>query len=54
MCLHPEVQAKAQAEVLAVVGTERLPEFSDRINLPYMNAVLLEVLRWHPVGNIGG
>ena len=53
MCLYPEVQAKAHAEVLAVVGADRLPEFSDRINLPYINAILLEVIRWQPVANIG-
>lgn len=53
MCLYPEVQEKAQAEVLAVVGVDRLPEFSDRINLPYINAILLEVIRWQPVASIG-
>lgn len=53
MCHYPEVQAKAQAELLAIVGTDRLPEFSDRPNLPYINAIVLEVLRWQPVANFG-
>lgn len=53
MCIYPEVQAKAQAELLAVVGKDRLPEFSDQANLPYVNAIVLEVLRWQPVGTIG-
>jgi cytochrome P450 len=48
MVLYPEVQAKAQAELDAVVGSERLPSFSDRDSLPYINAVWKEVLRWHP------
>lgn len=53
MCNYPEVQAKAHAEILASVGTDRLPEFSDRANLPYMNAIVLEVLRWKPVAPTG-
>ena len=52
MALHPEVQKKAQAELDAVVGTDRLPGFSDRASLPYVNAVAKDVLRWHPAGPI--
>ncbi|KAK0480062.1 cytochrome P450 [Armillaria novae-zelandiae] len=47
--LYPEVQAKAQAELDAVVGHTRLPNFDDRAQLPYINAVVLEALRWNPV-----
>jgi len=53
MCVYPEVQAKAHAELLAVVGTDRLPEFSDQPNLPYISAIVLEMLRWQPVANFG-
>ncbi|EIW61897.1 cytochrome P450 [Trametes versicolor FP-101664 SS1] len=49
MTLNPEVQKKAQAEIEAVIGTDRLPTTEDRENLPYVNAVLLEVLRWNNV-----
>ncbi|KAF8439002.1 cytochrome P450 [Boletus edulis BED1] len=49
MVLYPDVQKHAQAEIQAVVGSERLPDFSDRLNLPYIDAVLRETLRWHPV-----
>ncbi|KAF8444949.1 cytochrome P450 [Boletus edulis BED1] len=49
MILFPEVQAKAQAELDAVVGSERLPSFNDRDFLPYINAICKEVLRWHTV-----
>ncbi|PBL03455.1 cytochrome P450 [Armillaria gallica] len=47
--LYPEVQAKAQAELDAVVGHTRLPNFDDRAQLPYINAVVFEALRWNPV-----
>ncbi|KAG2007166.1 cytochrome P450 [Coprinopsis cinerea AmutBmut pab1-1] len=49
LSLFPEVQAKAQAEIDAVIGGDRLPTFEDRRNLPYINAVVSEVLRWHAV-----
>ncbi|KAF9871869.1 hypothetical protein CkaCkLH20_10501 [Colletotrichum karsti] len=49
MSVYPDVQRKAQAEIDEVIGRERLPTFSDRPNLPYVGAVVKEVLRWHPV-----
>ncbi|KAK0484843.1 cytochrome P450 [Armillaria novae-zelandiae] len=49
MSLFPDVQAKAQAEIDAVVGNDRLPGFHDREYLPYINALVLEVIRWHTV-----
>ncbi|KAJ3977109.1 cytochrome P450 [Lentinula raphanica] len=49
MALYPDVQAKAQAELDAVVGNDRLPSFEDRDHLPYMQAVTLETLRWFSV-----
>lgn len=39
MTLFPEVLQKAQDEVDRVVGRDRLPEFSDRDNLPYITAL---------------
>jgi len=48
MVLHPEVQARAFAELDKVVGRDRLPEFTDRSCLPYIEAIIMEVLRWHP------
>lgn len=53
MLLHPEVQRKAQEQIDAVVGNGRLPDFSDRPSLPYVDAVLNECLRWRPVLNLG-
>lgn len=49
MTIYPDVARKAQAELDAVIGQDRLPSFSDRDNLPYINAIVLEVLRWHAV-----
>ncbi|TFY56487.1 hypothetical protein EVJ58_g7612 [Rhodofomes roseus] len=46
MVVHPEVLQKAQREVDSVVGDSRLPNFSDRPALPYLEAVLKEVYRW--------
>ncbi|KAG6808984.1 hypothetical protein H0H92_002091 [Tricholoma furcatifolium] len=46
MMAHPEVLAKAQNEIDTVVGSDRLPTFSDRANLPYMEAVMNETWRW--------
>ncbi|GFN10642.1 cytochrome P450 [Aspergillus tubingensis] len=52
MALFPTVQTKAQEELDCVVGTS-LPTTEDRTNLPYINAVIKEVLRWNPVTPLG-
>ncbi|KIJ64882.1 hypothetical protein HYDPIDRAFT_89513 [Hydnomerulius pinastri MD-312] len=49
MVLNPRVQERAQKEIDAMIGTTRLPNFNDRPSLPYVEAVLRETLRWHPV-----
>jgi cytochrome P450 len=49
MALYPEIQKKAQAEIDAVVGPHRLPDFEDRPSLPYINAIVKESMRWHLV-----
>ncbi|OSD07442.1 cytochrome P450 [Trametes coccinea BRFM310] len=51
--LHPQVMAKAQAELDAVVGPDRLPDFDDRDALVYLNATVKEALRWHNVVPLG-
>jgi hypothetical protein len=53
MVLNPDVQKKAQAELDAVVGNDRLPVMDDRPHLPYLDALLMEVLRYHPIGPMG-
>ena len=54
MTLYPDVQVKAQAELDALIGKDlRLPTFSDRDYLPYVNAIVKEVLRWNPSVPLG-
>jgi cytochrome P450 len=53
MIVFPDVQRKAQEEIDRVVGPDRLPSFDDRDNLPYINAIVKEILRWHPVAPMG-
>ncbi|KAG9090340.1 hypothetical protein FS749_000640, partial [Ceratobasidium sp. UAMH 11750] len=49
MVMFPEARTKAQREIDAVIGIGRLPTAEDRANLPYVNALILEVLRWQPI-----
>jgi cytochrome P450 len=49
MTLFPDVQKKAQAEIDAVIGPDRLPSFADQDSLPYIEALAKEALRWHAV-----
>ena len=53
MAKFPEAQKRAQQELDAVIGPDRLPRFSDLPSLPYMNALIREVFRWHIVAPIG-
>ncbi|TFK50520.1 cytochrome P450 [Heliocybe sulcata] len=46
MVQHPEVLLKAQQEIDTVIGRDRLPSCNDRPNLPYVEAILHECLRW--------
>lgn len=49
MVLSPDKQKNAQHEIDAVLGHARLPEHGHRGSLPYVTAILLEVLRLYPV-----
>lgn len=48
MALNPDIQEKAQEELDRVVGA-RFPTLEDRDQLPYLDAIVQEVLRWHQV-----
>lgn len=50
---YPEVQRKAQAELQSVVGPHRFPTFADMDSLPFIAAIVKEVLRWQPVTCLG-
>lgn len=46
MLHYPHVQKKAQVELDAVVGHDRMPEYSDKESLPYLRALINEALRY--------
>ncbi|KAJ7764910.1 cytochrome P450 [Mycena metata] len=52
MLANPEAQRKAQLEIDSVTGRMRLPDFGDEDNLPYVTALVKEILRWRPVAPI--
>lgn len=54
MTMYPEVQAHAQAEIEEVIGTDRLPTLDDRGCLPFIGALIKEIIRWGPVAPLGG
>ncbi|KAF8652299.1 hypothetical protein AX16_004457 [Volvariella volvacea WC 439] len=43
----PDVLKKAQAEIDAVVTPGNLPDFDDKKSLPYLSAVIKEIMRGH-------
>ncbi|QRW22858.1 cytochrome P450 family protein [Rhizoctonia solani] len=53
MTLYPEVQQKGQEEIDRVIGTDRLPTMKDQDSLPYVNAIIEEIIRWQPVTPLG-
>ena len=53
MLYAPEVQKLAQQELDSVTGGARLPSFSDRPSLPYIDAMMKELFRWESVVPLG-
>lgn len=54
LAMYPEVQRKAQAEIDSITdGGSRLPTMADKEQLPYLQALLKELGRWHTVGPLG-
>ena len=51
--MHPEIVRLAQQELDEVLGGERLPDFLDKPRLPYISAIVKEVLRWRPPNPLG-
>ncbi|KAJ7167269.1 cytochrome P450 [Mycena crocata] len=52
MLSNPKAQQKAQAEIDEVTGGRYLPTFLDEAELPYVAAMVKEILRWKNVGPI--
>lgn len=53
MARHPEIVKRAQEEIDRVIGTDRLPTYEDRPNLPYLECIMKEVFRFNPAVPIG-
>lgn len=53
MLLHPEIQRSAQAEIDEALGPYCLPVLADRPRLPYIDALIKEILRWGTVSPMG-
>jgi cytochrome P450 len=53
LVLFPQVQRRAQVELDAVIGRDRLPTFDDRPRLPYIEALCKELMRWKMVTPLG-
>ena len=60
MTIHSDVQARARAEVDAVIGHDRLVTTMDweqlqkgDIEMPYITALIKEILRWGTVAPLG-
>ncbi|KAJ7711951.1 cytochrome P450 [Mycena metata] len=49
MLANPDAQKKAQEQIDSVTGQTRLPDFSDEEALPYVSALVKEIVRWRPV-----
>lgn len=47
LVIRPEVQKKAHDEIDRVIGRNRVPELKDMEHLPYLQAIVKEVL-WQP------
>ncbi|KAL3473717.1 cytochrome P450 [Aspergillus californicus] len=48
LVLNPHCVTRAQEELDRVVGPERIPSAADLPNLPYVNAIVDEAMRWQP------
>ena len=46
MVLYPEAQRRGQEEIDSVLGHGHVPQFEDEDALPYLKAMLHELLRW--------
>ena len=53
MILFPQAQRKAHEELATVVGPQRLPTYEDELALPYVRALIRELLRWRSVAPLG-
>lgn len=53
MVLFPEAKVKAQKEIDALIGLDRMPNLEDQTRLPFITRVVQETLRWLPATPLG-
>lgn len=53
MTLFLDAVKKAQIEPDNVIGSERMPEWEDEKKLPYIRALIKELMRWRAVNKFG-
>lgn len=53
MLMNPAAQDQAQEELDRMIGTDRLPNFDDEPNLPFVSALAKEVFRWQQAAPFG-
>ncbi|KAK0495455.1 cytochrome P450 [Armillaria luteobubalina] len=53
MMQYPDIQRAAQNEIDMVLGNQRLPNLGDQSSLPYISALLKEILRYSPAARLG-
>jgi len=49
LATHPQIQKKIQEEIDNVIGRERNPKFSDRNQMPYLQAFMWELWRFRTI-----
>lgn len=52
MVLYPSIQEQARQEVNRIIGF-RAPRFGDLAEMPYVSALIKELLRWAPPAPVG-
>ncbi|KJA23111.1 hypothetical protein HYPSUDRAFT_602568 [Hypholoma sublateritium FD-334 SS-4] len=53
MVTYPQICKRAQDDIDRVTGGQRLPDYGDLKSLPYIQAIIREVLRWRPITPLG-
>jgi cytochrome P450 len=54
MAKHPDIQRRAQCAIdAALEGQNRFPDANDERRIPYVDAIVKELLRWMPVAPLG-
>ena len=48
LAANPHVQQRAHEEIASIIGDSRSPTFDDEASLPYIRAIVREILRMRP------